>query len=58
VLGKRDVNREIGDAVNRLVHEGFVRPIVGARFPLERAGEALELIDDRGATGKVVLELR
>jgi NADPH:quinone reductase len=58
VLGKRDVNREIGEAVNRLVDEGFVRPIVGARFPLERASEALRLIDERGATGKVVLELR
>ena len=58
VMGKRDVNREIGDAVNRLVDEGFVRPIVGARFPLERASEALELIDSRAATGKVVLELR
>ena len=32
-----------------------MRPIVGARFPLERAGEALELIDGRGALGKVVL---
>ena len=30
----------------------------GARFPLDRAREALELIDGRGATGKVVLELR
>jgi NADPH:quinone reductase len=58
VMGKRDVNREIGEAVNRLVDEGFVRPIVGARFPLEQAREALELIDGRGATGKVVLELR
>src|SRR3954447_8904998 len=58
VMGKRDVNREIGEAVNRLVDEGFVRPIVGARFPLERASEALKLIDHRGATGKVVLELR
>jgi NADPH2:quinone reductase len=58
VMGKRDVNREIGEAVNRLVDEGYVRPIVGARFPLERASEALELIDGRGALGKVVLELR
>jgi NADPH2:quinone reductase len=58
VMGKPDVNREIGTAVNRLVDEGFVRPIVGARFPLDRASEALELIDGRGATGKVVLELR
>ncbi len=58
VMSKPDVNREIGAEVNRLVDEGFVRPIVGARFPLERAGEALELIDGRGATGKVVLEIR
>jgi NADPH:quinone reductase len=58
VLGKPDINREIGDAVNRLVNEGFVRPIVGARFPLEQASRALQLIDGRGATGKIVLELR
>jgi NADPH:quinone reductase len=58
VMGKPGINREIGEAINRLVDEGFVRPIVGARFPLERAGEALRLIDSRRATGKVVLELR
>jgi NADPH:quinone reductase len=58
VMGKPGINREIGDAVNRLVNEGFVRPIVGATFPFERASEALRLIDERGATGKVVLELR
>jgi NADPH2:quinone reductase len=58
VMSKPDVNREIGAEVNRLVDEGFVRPIVGARFPLERASEALELIDGRGATGKVVLDIR
>jgi NADPH:quinone reductase len=58
VMGKPEVNREIGAAVLRLVDEGFVRPIVGARFPLERASEALELLDGRGATGKVVLEVR
>jgi NADPH2:quinone reductase len=58
VMSKPGVNREIGAEVNRLVDEGFVRPIVGARFPLERASEALELIDGRGATGKVVLEIR
>jgi NADPH2:quinone reductase len=41
-----------------MIARGFVRPIIGARFPLERAGEALELIDGRGATGKVVLDVR
>jgi NADPH2:quinone reductase len=58
VMGKPDVNREIGAEIARLIDAGFVRPIVGASFPLERASEALQLIDDRGATGKVVLALR
>ena len=57
VMGKPDVNREIGKAIGELVEKGFVKPIVGARFPLEQAAEALKLIDGRGATGKVVLEL-
>jgi NADPH2:quinone reductase len=57
VMSKPDVVRETGEQIERLIADGFVRPIVGARFPLERAGEALELIDERGATGKVVLEV-
>src|SRR5215207_1762794 len=57
VLAKPEVNREIGEGVLALAEKGFVRPIVGARFPLERAGEALALIDGRGALGKVVLEV-
>jgi NADPH2:quinone reductase len=57
VMGKPDLNREIGAEIGRLVDEGFVRPIVGARFPLEQAGQALQLIDSRGATGKVVLDV-
>ena len=58
VMPKPDLNREIGTAVNRLVDDGFVRPIVGARFRPEQAADALKLIDERGATGKVVLEFR
>ena len=58
VLGKPDLNAEIGAALEGLVERGIVRPIVGARFPLERAAEALELIESRGATGKVVLDVR
>jgi NADPH:quinone reductase len=57
VMGKPEVNLEIGAAVNRLVDEGAVRPIVGARFPLDRAADALELLESRGATGKVVLDV-
>jgi NADPH:quinone reductase len=58
VMPRPDVNREIGSGVNRLVEDGFVRPIVGARFPPERAADALRLIDERRATGKVVLEFQ
>src|SRR3954465_9268432 len=57
VLAKPEVNREIGEGVLALAEKGFVKPIVGARFPLGRAGEALALIDGRGALGKVVLEV-
>jgi NADPH:quinone reductase len=57
VMGKPDVFQEIGEAVLRMAAEGTVAPIVGDRFPLERAGEALTVLENRGALGKVVLEL-
>jgi NADPH2:quinone reductase len=57
VMPKPEVNREIGAEIDKLIESGHVRPIVGARFPLERGGDALELIDGRGAVGKVVLDL-
>src|SRR5947199_4281068 len=56
VLRRPELNREIGAAIDRLVGDGFVRPNVGARFPLERAADAPELIDGRGATGKAVVD--
>jgi NADPH2:quinone reductase len=58
VMGKPDLNREIGAAVNRMVDDGIVRPIVGEHFPLEAAAEALHAIDERRATGKIVLDVR
>jgi NADPH2:quinone reductase len=56
-MSKPELSAQIGAEISRLVAEGFVRPIIGARFPLERAAEALELIEQRGATGKVVLDV-
>ena len=41
-----------------MIEDGIVSPLVGEHFPLEQAREALELIERREATGKVVLELR
>jgi NADPH:quinone reductase len=55
-MGKPEVNAQTAAEVDRLAQEGFVAPIVGERFPLERAAEALKVIDERRATGKVVLE--
>jgi NADPH2:quinone reductase len=58
VMGKPDAWREIDAAVSGLVDAGQVRPIVGAHFPLEQAGKALRLLDERAALGKVVLDVR
>jgi NADPH2:quinone reductase len=58
VMGKPDVNREIGRAIGELIESGAVRPIVGGRYPLDRAADALSSIDERRATGKVVLDVR
>jgi NADPH2:quinone reductase len=58
VMSKPELNVEIGAAVNRMVDDGFVAPIVGEHFPLERAADALKTLDERRATGKVVLDVR
>ncbi len=56
-MAKAEYVREVGAAIDGLIAGGHVKPIVGATFPLENAREALELIDGRGATGKVVLDV-
>jgi NADPH2:quinone reductase len=58
VMGKPHVSLEIAAEIDRMIADGIVRPVVGQRFPLERAGDALEVIDARQATGKVVLDVR
>jgi NADPH:quinone reductase len=57
VMGKPAINQEIGAALEHMIRDGVVRPIVGARFPLARGAEAMKLIEDRRATGKVVLDV-
>ena len=58
VLSRPELNLEIGAALDALIASGAVRPVVGPRFPLEDAAEALKAIDGRTATGKVVLDVR
>ncbi len=57
-LTRPELCREIGTRLEQMIESGVVRPLVGARFPLERAADALREIDERRATGKVVLEVR
>jgi NADPH:quinone reductase len=57
VMGKPDLNREIGAAVGKMIEAGTVRPVVGQRFDLQHAAEALKTLDERRATGKVVLDV-
>ncbi len=52
------VTASIAAELDRLTDAGFVRPIVGPRFPLDRASDALLALDQRTAVGKVVLDVR
>ncbi len=58
VMGKPDINRQIGAAIAEMMATGVVRPLIGQRFPLEQAAEALHTLDERRAVGKVVLDVR
>jgi NADPH2:quinone reductase len=55
-MGKPDFLRETAEALERMVEDGFVRPVVGVRLGFDQAAEALRVIDRREALGKVVLE--
>ncbi|HEY7960341.1 MAG TPA: NADPH:quinone oxidoreductase family protein [Solirubrobacteraceae bacterium] len=57
-MAKPALCREIGEELGKLIDAGFVRPIVGERFALADAGRALQTIDERRATGKIVLGVR
>jgi NADPH2:quinone reductase len=58
VMGKPEMNREIGAAIGRMIDAGIVAPLIGQRFPLEEAAAALHTLDERRALGKVVLDVR
>jgi NADPH:quinone reductase len=50
--------REVGEDLERMVGDGHVRPIVGRRYRLEQAADALRDLDGRNAVGKLVLDVR
>jgi len=57
-MSQPEINARIAQGVEQLMADGLLDPVVGASFPLERAADALKLLDSRGATGKVVLSVR
>jgi len=58
VMGKPELNVQIGEAINKMVDDGYISPPIGGRFPFERAADALKMLDERRATGKLVLDVR
>ncbi|MGP9020071.1 zinc-binding dehydrogenase [Streptomyces sp. BR1] len=63
LLGIADVQLTPGRRVDLVTHAlseaaaGRLHPVIGAVFPLERAGEAHAAIEGRGVVGKVLLEV-
>ena len=49
--------REHAAAVQRLAAAGVFKPVIGARFGLAQAQEALEAMADRSVTGKIVVTM-
>lgn len=52
------IGRTIADDLARMVGEGFVKPLVGEVFSLEDGAQALRALEDRAATGKLVVRVR
>lgn len=58
VASRPELAKEIGATVNAMAERGEIDPVIGATLPLEQAEDALRLLDERKAQGKVILTLR
>ncbi len=58
VATRPDLAREIGETVNSMLVSGEIKPPIHEVMPLAKAEDALRLLDDRKARGKVVLSTR
>lgn len=47
----------VRDAVEKLAHEGSITPVVGRTFAFEDTAAALDALENRSATGKIVVEI-
>jgi threonine dehydrogenase-like Zn-dependent dehydrogenase len=55
ILGTRGSTYQDVVAVVRLVESGRLKPVVSARFPLERANEAIAVLRESPPLGRIVL---
>lgn len=53
-----EIRRPTHEELLTMTEQGYVDPLVGDALPLERAADAMRLIADRRAIGKVVLTVR
>jgi NADPH:quinone reductase len=57
MVPKPEAVRDAAVALERLREAGPLTPPIGGRFPFEEAGRALAMIENRQATGKIVLQV-
>jgi NADPH2:quinone reductase len=57
IATRPELAKEIGETVNKLAVSGEIKPLIGSVHKLEDAAEALQLLEERKATGKVVLTI-
>src|ERR687893_931163 len=55
-IPRPDYAREVQQDLDRMAREGHVKPIVGKTYAIDEVPQALRDIDERRATGKLVLE--
>jgi NADPH2:quinone reductase len=55
VLKRQGYIRHEWDELLPHIESGAIDPPIGATFPLDQAAEALAVLDERRATGKVLL---
>lgn len=54
---KTEVVAAVAQSVWPMIADGRVRPVIGARMPIQQASEAHQLLTSGGVTGKIVLTL-
>jgi NADPH2:quinone reductase len=56
-IPRPDYAREVAADLDRMVREGYVKPIIGKTYALDEIPQALKDIDERRALGKLVLAI-